>query len=837
MNRQIIIGLFLLLGAVAALADERPNIMYIMSDDMGFSDIGCYGSEIATPNLNSLAASGLRFTQFYNTARCCPTRACLLTGLYPHQAGVGHMMEDRGYDGYRGDLNRHCVTIAEALKPAGYRNYIVGKWHVTKMTRPTSDADKYNWPLQRGFDRFYGTITGAGNFFDPNTLTRGNQFISPYADPQYQPKEYYYTDAISDHAVRFLREHREQTPDQPFFMYVSYTAAHWPMHALEKDIARYTGKYDTGYQAIRDARYRRMIQLGVIDEDSTVKWPIPAEWKELEDPQWDIRNMEVYAAMIDNMDQGIGRIVTALKETEQFENTLICFLQDNGGCAESYGRGGAGGPRADEPQFAAFPDDFIQPDTTPKQTRAGFKVRTGKASMAGPADTAIGYGRGWATVSNTPFREYKHWVHEGGISTPLIAHWPAVIKRHGKLERTPGHLIDLMATAVDVSGANYPETYHDGRQITPLEGKSLVPALLGKGIDREAIYWEHEGNRAVRVGDWKLVAKGARNPWELYNIARDRSEQHDLAETRPERVERMAAKWQTWAQRAHVLPLNPKSEKANESGRAFNKRQTRFAPQQGDDLDRFKGPFVQRRGFAVTATVVPDGSEANGVIVAQGGSSHGWSLFLVEGELCFAATHQGKRTVIRSATQLSGKTRVGAALDVNGVVKLTVDGQEVCLEQVPGPLASQPQDGLQVGQDTQGAVGNYTAPFPLQGKVGASWSRFHNKRLNALLLFQRAIRSPLRIAIDVAISNLPQIGPVVSFFFAPRRKCHVTLYASYSARDPPPPGCLPGATPSRVPHTFCLAGAVLQGAMLQGARLQGARHLPRGTANEASPCQ
>jgi arylsulfatase len=341
-------------------------------------------------------------------------------------------------------------------------------------------------------------------------------------------------------------------------MYVSYTAAHWPMHALKKDLDKYLGKYDAGYQAIRDTRYQRMLELGLIDKQSTINWPIPAEWLETEHLQWDIRNMEVYGAMIDNMDQGIGRIVKALKETGRFENTLICFFQDNGGCAENYGRGGEGRPRAAEPELPPLADNYLQPNMTPKQNRAGFKMRTGKGSMAGPDDTAIGYGKGWATVSNTPFREYKHWVHEGGISTPLIAHWPARIARKGELEKTPGHLVDLMATAVDVSGATYPKTYHNGQSITPMEGKSLVPAFEGQGIDREAIYWEHEGNRAIRVGDWKLVAKGARGDWELYNIARDRSEQNNLAASDPARVERLARQWQIWAERAHVLPLNPK---------------------------------------------------------------------------------------------------------------------------------------------------------------------------------------------------------------------------------------------------------------------------------------
>ncbi|MCO8121914.1 arylsulfatase [Stieleria sp. TO1_6] len=545
---------------------SRPNIIYIMSDDMGYSDIGCYGSEIETPNLNALADNGLRYTQFYNTARCCPTRASLMTGLYPHQAGIGHMMQDLGYDGYRGDLNRNCVTIAEVLRPAGYRTYMSGKWHVTKVIHPKTEADKQNWPLQRGFERFYGTIHGAGSFFDPNTLTRDNQFISPADDPEYGPDQqangtYYYTDAIADHAVRFINEHHYESDDQPFFMYVSFTAAHWPMHALDKDIQKYVGRYDDGYDAVRAARYQRMASLGVIDPKATTNFPISDKTKETEFWDWDKRNMEVYAAMIDNMDQGIGRIVDALRGTGQLENTLICFFQDNGGCAENYGRRGEGKPRAESAPLPTLADDYLQPDMQPKQTRDGFPVRTGKGVMAGPADTYIGYGQAWATVSNTPFREYKHYTHEGGISTPLIVHWPDHVTRHGELEHTPGHLIDLMATAVDVANADYPETAHGGNRIKPMEGVSLLPTFTGKAIDREAIYWEHEGNRAIRVGDEKLVAKGPNSKWELYNLATDRSEQHDLAGQHPQRVEQLAAMWQAYAKRADVLPLRPKKKR------------------------------------------------------------------------------------------------------------------------------------------------------------------------------------------------------------------------------------------------------------------------------------
>ena len=536
--------LIFLSAAIAAtqVQSAPPNVIYILADDMGFSDIGCYGGEIDTPNLDALAKGGLRFTQFYNTARCCPTRAALLTGLYPHQAGIGHMMEDRQMEGYRGNLNKQCVTIAEALKPAGYKSYAVGKWHVTNVTHPKSDADKFNWPLQRGFHRFYGTIHGAGSFFDPNTLTRDNQYISPFTDPEYPAEDYYYTDAISDHASRFIREHDQE---KPFFLYVAYTAAHWPMHAKEKDIAKYKGRYAKGYEAVRKARYQKMLKEGVITAGSTTNWPLPPDMGEKEFWEWDQRNMEVFAAMVDNMDQGIGRIMKALKESGQYENTLICYLQDNGGCAEGMGRGGVGSARSEKATLPPLSRDYLQPDMIPKQTRDGFPMRQGKGVMAGAGDTYIGYGEAWATVSNTPFRKHKHWTHEGGISTPLIAHWPAGITRKGELESTPGHLIDLMATAVDLSKTTYPAN------VKPMEGRSLVPLFTGGKIEREALYWEHEGNRAVRMGDWKLVAEHAK-PWELYNIAKDRSEQHDLSQQEPEHVKQMAALYEAYAKRANV---------------------------------------------------------------------------------------------------------------------------------------------------------------------------------------------------------------------------------------------------------------------------------------------
>lgn len=560
-------GLLLLLAIVhindasldSATAQVRPNILIIMSDDMGFSDIGCYGSEINTPNLDSLAAEGVRFTQFYNNARCCPTRASLLTGLYPHQAGIGHMMDNRGADGYRGDLNRNGSTIAEALKPAGYATYAVGKWHVTPGQNATTLAQTHNWPLQRGFDRYYGTIHGAGSYYDPSSLVRDNKLITVANDTEYQPQEFYYTEAISDQAVRFVAEHKKRAARQPFFMYVAYTAAHWPMQAKEKDIAKYKGKYNQGYQPIRSARYEKARRLGLIDP----RWPMSpqaGDWDQVENKAWEARGMEVYAAMIDNMDQGIGRLIAELKRQGQFNNTLIFFLQDNGGCAEENGRKTTAQNtytvRPDRPVYSPMSKDDQQYNSAPKQTRAGWPVRMGIGAMPGPSDTFIAYGRGWANVSNTPFREYKHWTQEGGISTPLIVHWPQGIPKsqHNKLFNDPGHVIDLMATCVDVGGAKYPSE-RNGLKITPMEGISLRPALAGNPLRRsQPIFWEHEGNRAVRDGKWKLVAKENQS-WELYDIVADRTEMNDLAAKQSDKVKELAAKWDAWAARANVLPL------------------------------------------------------------------------------------------------------------------------------------------------------------------------------------------------------------------------------------------------------------------------------------------
>lgn len=517
-----------------------PNIVLILNDDMGYSDIGCYGGEIDTPHLDALAAEGVRFSSFYNTARCSPSRASLLTGLHPHQTGIGILTYDSGPEGYAGNLSERCVTIAEALKPRGYRAYMSGKWHVSgNLRQPTS-----SWPMQRGFDAFYGTIIGAGSFYDPNTLTRGNDNAEHEArdDPSF-----FYTDAISDQAVEFIERHGRDHADQPFFQYVAYTAPHWPLHAHPEDIAKYRGRFDAGWDALRQARLDRLVGSGLLDARWTLSARDPSQppWDEADEKAWRLRCMEVYAAQIDRMDQGIGRILQALKANGQFDNTLVIFLADNGGCAE------------DIPDDVDVDELVDQLMIARAQTRAGEPVHIGNdpSRMPGPEDTYQSYGTAWANLSNAPFRLYKHWIHEGGIATPLICHWPDGIADKGAIRHTPGYLPDIMATVLEVAGAAYPDQ-RDGQPIPALEGCSLAPVFAADLADRPPMFWEHEGNAAVRIGAWKLVRRHA-EPWELYDLAQDRTEGNDLAARHPARVADMARQYEAWAQRCGVLPRDP----------------------------------------------------------------------------------------------------------------------------------------------------------------------------------------------------------------------------------------------------------------------------------------
>lgn len=425
--------------------------------------------------------------------------------------------------------------------------------------------------------------------------------------------------------------------------------------------------------------------------------------------------MEVYAAMIDCMDQGIGRVVAQLKRDGRLDNTLILFLQDNGGCAEPMGRSASAPAPAG---LVAMKPDQLQPSIwPPMQTRDGRWVRTGPGVMPGPADTYIGYGKAWANVSDTPFREYKHWVHEGGIGTPLITHWPAGVAagRRGQLEPQPGQLPDIMATCVDVSGATYP-LEHLGQPIKPMEGTSLRPAFAGQDLARgKPLVWEHEGNRAIRDGKWKLVAK-ENSPWELYDMEADRSELHDLASSEPARVKALSAAWDAWARRADVLPLGAwRGKNAAKADDALS-QERRFVLKSGDHLARDKSPAIAGRAFTITAKF--DTAQAKtGVIVAQGGSAHGYTLFIADGKLTFLARSGPAVGSVTTPAAIAGPHTATARLDAQGTLSLAIDDQPAAVAATHVTIVAMPVDGLDVGSDTGGAVGPYRAPNEFAGKI------------------------------------------------------------------------------------------------------------------------
>jgi len=509
--------------------NRRPNILLIVADDLGYSDLGCYGGEIETPRLNKLASEGIRMTSFYTMGRCCPSRTSILTGLYPHRAGLGHMIANLNQPGYMGRISDDAITIGQVLQSSGYRTFMSGKWHLG-----TND------PSQRGFEEYFGTLVSAQTYWDPNRFIRKPE---GHEVRKYSEGEFYGTNALTDYALDFLQKGRE-TPDKPWFLYLAYNSPHFPLQAPKSAINKYAETYKVGWDTIREHRYEKMKDLGIIPKETRLTprseywaWAkaepgVNPAWKDVpEDRQQDLaRRMAIFAAMVDVMDQNIGRVVDNLKQNGELNNTLIIFISDNGACAEW--------------------DPY------------GFDTRTGPNNILykgeqietmGSPGTYHSVGSGWANASNAPWRLYKHFDYEGGISSPFIVHWPAGINRSGVIDNRQGHIIDLMPTVLAAAGASYPSEF-EGHKTIPLAGKNILPLLQGGPVENRILYFEHEGNRAIQDGKWKLTALRGKD-WELYDLNTDRTELKNLADKYPDVVSRLDGLWKTWAEANYVTPL------------------------------------------------------------------------------------------------------------------------------------------------------------------------------------------------------------------------------------------------------------------------------------------
>ena len=496
----------------------KPNIIVILADDLGFSDLGSFGSEISTPHLDKLAGEGIRLTRFYNSGRCCPSRAALLTGLYPHQAGIGDMIQDKGSPAYQGYLSENSVTIAELLKTAGYHTIVSGKWHVGQVT----SALAHN----RGFDRSFTLQNNGSSYFNSEPIYNDGRKVTFLLNGkmiQRQDTSQYLTDAITDFAIKSLDEIRDD--QNPFFLYLAYNAPHWPIQALPEDIAKYKGKYLKGWDQLRAERFSKQKLLGIVDKEWTLseRFEDVPSWNALsasEKELWDTR-MAIYAAMIDRMDQGIGAILAKLRAIERDTNTLVIFVSDNGGSGD---------------------------------TVKDWNYVTQKNGTPGSVNNIDSYYPHWGNVSNTPFRLFKKNTHEGGIASPFIAWYPAKIKK-GLNHDHIGHLIDIMPTCLEVAGISYPKKFNT-KTLTEAPGKSLWNVLENRSAPaHEALFWEHEGSRAIRKGDWKLVVE-INQPWELYNLKKDRTETTDVAGIYPGKVKELEKEYLKWAKKVGVVDWN-----------------------------------------------------------------------------------------------------------------------------------------------------------------------------------------------------------------------------------------------------------------------------------------
>lgn len=681
--------ILLALAATARAGDAparagRPNVIVILADDLGFSDLGCYGGAIPTPNLDRLARGGVRFSAFYTSARCCPSRASLMTGLHPHQAGIGSFTtagpEVGSGPAYTGHLLPTCVTLAELLGDSGYSTWMVGKWHLG-----------IPGPIERGFQNYFGFrdfLAHSEDQWSPDKYVRLPEGRAP--ERVAPPGDFYATDVFTEYALEFLKQARAQ--ERPHFLYLAHSSPHFPLQAPRKDIDRHMSTYRRGWDALRAERFERQKSLGLFPPDAELppRSMVPVDRDDIANgfpgrpnPAWDslpqdrredlARRMATFAAMVEHVDAGVGRILDDLQRNGELDDTLILFLSDNGACYE-WGPFGFDGP-----------------------SREGLTTLHAGAELErmGQPGTHHAYGSGWANLCNTPLNMYKHFCHEGGIASPLIVHWPARVKAKGGWRHDPAHLMDVVPTVLDATGAAYPKT-RNGRSITPAEGASLLPAIHGEPLPERALAFEHQDARGLRRGRWKITW-GKRQPtrptWELYDLKDDRPERHDLAAEKPDLLKELAGEWEAWARRVGCKPFT-----------------------KPDDLrpNGVESPRVDNRPLKITAKV--SAPAPNGVVLAQGGRQQGYALHFVEGRPAFDVRVNGEVTRLIATDRVSGEITLSATLG-SDVMALSVNEGQALVGISPGFIPVQPLDGLDVGSDELTAAGDYEPPNRFNGNI------------------------------------------------------------------------------------------------------------------------
>jgi len=691
MNLRLLIltSVFSVYSVVPIFAAPRPNVLVILADDLGYSDLGCYGGEVPTPNIDRLAKGGARFSAFYNSARCCPSRASLITGLHPHEAGIGSFAQGKPTAGwgpaYTGHLLDDTATLAEILGDAGYSTWMVGKWH---MGIPG--------PIKRGFQNYFGYknfLAHSENQWDPEKYVRLPEGKKP--ELSYPNENFFVTDVFTDYALEFLKQARNQK-DNPFFLYLAHSSPHFPVQAPKESIDRHVDTYRRGWDVLRTERFERQKKSGLVPADATLPplSEVPVDRDDIANgysgkpnPAWDslatdrredlARRGATFAAMVEHVDQGIGRILADLEKNGDLDNTLIFFTSDNGACYE-WGPFGFDG-----------------------KSRKGLTTlhKGAELDRIGQADTHHSYGSAWANLGNTPLNMYKHFCHEGGITSPMIAHWPAGIKARPGFIADPAHIMDIVPTVCEATGVPYPETRGE-IDIQPVSGTSLLPVLRGTPLSERPLAFEHQQARGLRKGDWKLVW-GKRQPdqvrWELYNLADDRSEQNDLAATHPEKLQQMILEWTIWARRVGAEPFQH-----TDAGD--------ITPRGGSE----NSP-VAKRPLTVYCKFEA-GADRDGVLLAHGGREHGYALHLVAGKPAFDVRVNGKVTRVSGPKRVNGRTKVTATLDKKSIT-LSVNGEQVAEKPSPGLIPKQPKDDLSIGKDILSAAGNYEAPNPFDGTI------------------------------------------------------------------------------------------------------------------------